>query len=49
MGLALLDAVAIEPLAEACRVHGRSEFLLTVAPLRFPRATGSLCNPLCIF
>jgi kynurenine formamidase len=49
MGLVLLDHVAVEELAEACREEHRNEFFFTVAPLRLPRGTGSAVNPLCIF
>jgi len=49
MGLALLDNIDAERLAEACTRFGRKDFLLVVAPLRLPRATGSAVNPLAIF
>jgi len=49
MGLALLDNIAVEELAQTCAALGRSEFMLVVAPLRLPRATGSPVNPLAIF
>jgi kynurenine formamidase len=49
LGLAILDVPDVEALAVACRGHGRSEFLLIVAPLRLPGGTGSAVNPLAIF
>lgn len=49
MGLVLLDNVEMEALAVACRLEDRRDFLLSVAPLRLPRATGSAVNPLAIF
>lgn len=49
MGLVLLDNANVEALAEAVRQEGRSEFLLSIAPLPIPRATGSAVNPLAIF
>ena len=49
MGLVLLDNVAVEELAGVCQEEGRSEFLLALAPLRIPRATGSAVNPLAVF
>jgi kynurenine formamidase len=49
MGLILLDNVAMEPLARACQEEGSTDFMFTVAPLRIPKATGSVVNPLAIF
>ena len=49
MGLVLVDNIAVEVLASACREEDRWEFLFMVAPLRMPRVTGSAVNPLCIF
>lgn len=49
MGLVLLDNVEMEALADACRREDRREFLLSVAPLRLPGATGSAVNPLAVF
>jgi kynurenine formamidase len=49
MGLILLDIPALEPLVEACAEEGRSDFLLTMAPLRIPGGTGSPVNPIAIF
>jgi hypothetical protein len=49
MGLVLLDNASVEPLAVACAEEGRHEFMVTVSPLRLPRATGSAVNPLAVF
>ena len=49
MGLVLLDCPRLTELVAACADTGRNEFLLTVAPLRLPGATGSPVNPLCVF
>lgn len=49
MGLVLLDITDVERLREGCRRNGRNEFLLTVAPLALPRATGSPANPIVTF
>jgi kynurenine formamidase len=49
MGLMMLDNIDAEQLADACRTFGTYEFLLVVAPLRLPGATGSAVNPLAIF
>ena len=49
MGLVLLDITDMEKLSEACRRHNRYEFLLSVAPLALPRATGSPVNPIIVF
>lgn len=49
MGLVLLDCPSLTALLEACAAQGRSEFLLSVAPLVIPGGTGSPVNPLAIF
>jgi kynurenine formamidase len=49
MGLWLIDNCDLEPLAAACRRHGRWEFLFTLAPLRLTGGTGSPVNPLAVF
>ncbi len=49
MGLCLIDAANLEPLAETCQQLNRWEFMFMVAPLRFYNATGSPVNPLAIF
>jgi kynurenine formamidase len=45
-GLALVDHCALEPLVAACRSERRCTFMLTIAPLRVPRGTGSPVNPI---
>ena len=49
MGLWLIDAANFEETARVCRELNRWEFMFTVAPLRFHKATGSPVNPLAIF
>jgi kynurenine formamidase len=49
MGLILLDIPALEPLVELCGELGRSDFLLTMAPLRIKGGTGSPVNPIALF
>jgi kynurenine formamidase len=49
MGLVLLDCPRLDELVATCAELGTREFLLTVAPLRLPGATGSPVNPLCVF
>ena len=49
MGLAMLDNSNVEALRTACRIYGRAEFLLVVAPLRIPGGTGSAVDPLAVF
>jgi hypothetical protein len=49
MGLWLVDNCQLEDLAAACERHGRWEFQLTIAPLRFNGVTGSPVNPLALF
>jgi kynurenine formamidase len=48
-GAALLDNLALETLAHACREQNRYEFALVVSPLNIPGGTGSPINPLAIF
>lgn len=48
-GVALVDSVVLEPLAQECREQGRSEFLLVVAPLVITGGTGSAVNPIAVF
>jgi kynurenine formamidase len=48
LGLWLLDNVALERLAEACRARQRWQFLVLVAPLRLTNATGSPVNPIAV-
>ncbi len=49
MGLILLDIPALEPLLEVCEELDRSDFLLTMAPLRLKGGTGCPVNPIAIF
>jgi len=49
MGLILLDIPALEPLVELCGELGRTEFLLTMAPLRLKGGTGCPVNPIALF
>jgi kynurenine formamidase len=48
MGLHLLDNLALVELEEACAGEKRWEFLLTVAPLRVEKGTGSPVNPIAV-
>jgi len=49
MGLWLIDNGNLEELAAACRLRGRWEFMLTLAPLRLQGTTGSPVNPIALF
>jgi len=49
MGLILLDIPALEPLVDLCDELDRSEFLLTMAPLRLKGGTGCPVNPIALF
>jgi kynurenine formamidase len=49
MGTPLFDNCDLEAAAERAAVLRRSTFMMTVAPLRVPGATGSPFNPLAIF
>jgi kynurenine formamidase len=49
MGLILLDIPALEPLVEVCNELERSDFLLTMAPLRLKGGTGCPVNPIALF
>ena len=49
LGLALVDNVDPERLAQACAEHGRNEFLFTATPLRLVGATGAPAHPIAIF
>jgi kynurenine formamidase len=48
LGLPLLDNALIEPLTQVCRRENRTDFLLTVAPLRIVGGTGSPVNPIAL-
>ncbi len=49
MGLWLIDNANLEDLAGACAARRRWAFMLTLAPLRLPAATGSPVNPIALF
>ncbi len=48
-GIALVDCVVLEPLAEECRRQGRHEFMLIVLPLYIVGGTGCAVNPVAVF
>lgn len=47
-GIPLLHNMDLEAIAAACAAQGRDDFMLNVAALNVPRATGSLCTPVAI-
>lgn len=49
MGVHLIDNMALDRLASACRELERSTFALFLAPLRLERGTASPVNPLAVF
>ena len=49
MGMACADSLQFEELAPICEQEQRWEFMVVLAPLRLPRGTGSLFNPIAIF
>lgn len=49
MGMTCADSLQFEELAPVCESLQRWEFMVVAAPLRLPRGTGSLFNPLAIF
>ena len=49
MGMALLHNLDTEAVARHCEAIERWEFLLTIAPLKIPGATGSPANPVAMF
>ncbi|MGO9150843.1 MAG: cyclase family protein [Acidimicrobiales bacterium] len=48
MGMLAADSLDLEDLAEACAAEHRWEFMVVLAPLRIPRATGSPFNPIAV-
>jgi len=48
MGMVCADCLNLEDLANACEEERRWEFAVVAAPLRLPRGTGSLFNPIAI-
>jgi len=49
MGMACADNLQFEDLLAECAQEGRWEFMVVAAPLRLPRGTGALVNPIAIF
>lgn len=49
LGIHVIDRGNFEALAEAAAARNRWEFMLTVAPLLIPKATGSPVNPIALF
>ena len=49
LGWWTMDSLNLDELAAACAEENRWEFLLTVAPLRLARGTGSPVNPIAVF
>ena len=49
MGMVVADSLQFEDLARICEEEGRWEFMVVIAPLRLPSATGSPFNPIAVF
>jgi kynurenine formamidase len=49
MGMVVADSLQFEDLARMCEAERRWEFLVVIAPLRLPKATGSPFNPIAVF
>ena len=49
MGMACADSLQFEEPVKVCEEEQRWEFMVVAAPLRLPKGTGSLFNPLAIF
>ncbi len=49
MGMVVADSLQFEDLAHICEAEGRWEFMVVIAPLRLPKATGSPFNPIAVF
>jgi len=49
MGMACSDSLQFEELVKVCEKEERWEFMVVAAPLRLPKGTGSLFNPIAIF
>jgi kynurenine formamidase len=49
MGMCCTDSLQFEELVAVCENEKRWEFMVVLAPLRLPRGTGSLLNPIAIF
>jgi kynurenine formamidase len=48
MGMLASDSLDLEDIAQACATENRWEFMVILAPLRIPRATGSPFNPIAV-
>jgi len=48
MGMACADSLQFEELVPVCEAQKRWELMVVVAPLRLPRGTGTLVNPVAI-
>ncbi len=48
MGMLAADSLNLEDLADACEAEQRWEFMVVLAPLRIPGATGSPFNPIAV-
>jgi kynurenine formamidase len=48
MGMVCADSLQFEELVPICESEKRWEFLVVAAPLRLPRGTGSLFNPIAV-
>lgn len=48
LGIALVDHAKLDSLVELCRQRDQHTFMLVIAPLRIPGATGSAVNPIAI-
>jgi len=49
MGMVAADSLQFEEQVRVCEEEGCWEFIVVMAPLRFPGGTGSLFNPIAIF
>jgi len=49
MGMVCADSLQFEELVPLCEQEKRWEFMVVACPLRLPRGTGSLFNPIAIF
>ena len=49
MGMACADSLQFEELVKVCEEENRWTFMVVAAPLRLPKGTGSLVNPIAIF
>ncbi|NPV85773.1 MAG: cyclase family protein [Anaerolineae bacterium] len=49
MGMCVADSLQFEELVRVCNEEKRFEFMVVIAPLRLPKATGSPFNPIAVF